>query len=1332
KKIKYTGNGNQTPTNEIEFYYINRSDYFFKYIGGQQLYNKDLLTKIEVKSNSSLVKVYEFRYSANPITKLEEIIEKSGIGQRLNSTIIDWGTSDKTFTKLSGNNDIVVEFSVSSTGFFYDGDSNPNNNFNMEHFWSGTLSPLVGDFNGDGIKDFAVFYQYGNLGTNGKLQAFLGKKGGGFEASQQSDIENPYQSIKRVTVGDIDNDGKDDFIEYNSLISASQTYVSGNYNYYRNLFYSNTTQKYKFFDRKNFSGYIFSNVFFYPIQPVFGNFYGNGKTSLLVLENNLSSQSKTWYFNYFDNNNSTVHPSFNVTHTYFINHIYENNFSQQLDFDGDGTTDIFGVKNTSFNITELKFNASGQFSSENTLYATGGNTPIDIPSFQNPAKEGYYKFGDFNGDGKTDLLRYIENENKWQFCYSKGNTWEVNSQSNYKISPSFQYENIAIQTFAMDMDGDGICDFVERNGYQYIIWLTKGFNVFQKFTCNIDNSVSLNTLFFFGDFNGDGKIDLIYYDNNSKAFRVLYFMLNDKNNLVTKITDGLLYTDEFDYQPQTWTQNLSKDNTTRIEQQTEKFISPLQVVKSHKYSTGLTGTSSLAEDKYTFKNGWTNVQGKGFICFKQITDSNQVANTIIETSNHIPFDNSNFVDGTTTVKSLYNSQTQISGTTTEYLIKKMKNTLPDFYVAILPKYYEETNKLLSGNNTTTTITYENQSQTNGTFLGNISTVVSNYSNIYTITKTYSSYTNSGTWCNSKPQIIREKRTENGIDEGKQHTLSYDANGNIIQSITDSYPIAGGKTLTQRFSYDNYGNIVRDSISGIYGVNNTSQTRTTSYQYDTKGQFIKKITNPVGLITEYFYEPKFGNKTYEKDFLGNETTYEYDSFGNLKKITSPTSTTTITRNWENTVANNLAFNETSITTGGTNSTKFFDILRREVKTKTNLYYQDVYSKTEYNRDGTIYRESLPYFGTAPTYYKTYTYDNYKRCTTINALQLNTVFNYTTSSLTTNYPNGISETKTFNAGGEVSNITSTNGTISYIYNAFRKPKTITAEGIVTTMEYDRYGDQTKLIDANAGETNYVYNAFGELIKQTDAKGNEFTIYYDKLGRDSLKICNEPLFSTTYTYYTSGNSKGLLQKEQLGNGYFKQYTYNNLGYVTQMEEKIEGTSYFHKYSYDQYGRVETYQYPSGYKIYNQYDTHGFLTGVYENNGETPIWKLQGSNYVNEMGQLKEYYLGASNLKSTHSYNANFELTEMKTQKSDNSTIFDYGFSFTHNTGNLFSRTDFKKNPLITETFGYDNKQRLETWQNSIDNISREVIYENNGNIHEKSDAGTYEYDDEKPHAV
>ena len=118
---------------------------------------------------------------------------------------------------------------------------------------------------------------------------------------------------------------------------------------------------------------------------------------------------------------------------------------------------------------------------------------------------------------------------------------------------------------------------------------------------------------------------------------------------------------------------------------------------------------------------------------------------------------------------------------------------------------------------------------------------------------------------------------------------------------------------------------------------------------------------------------------------------------------------------------------------------------------------------------------------------------------------------------------------------------------------------------------------------------------------------------------------------------------------------------------------------------------------------------------NGTTTIWKLTEEN---ALGQPTKATTG--NINRTYSYTAHGMPTDRTAGSLQNFT-----YSFDVQKGNLLSRKDNKKN--ITETFGYDNLNRLSTIG------TQQIGYAANGNITTMPGVGTLEYkESSKPYQV
>lgn len=156
--------------------------------------------------------------------------------------------------------------------------------------------------------------------------------------------------------------------------------------------------------------------------------------------------------------------------------------------------------------------------------------------------------GDFNGDGKTDFMYF--GSDGWYVALSKGNEFETPIKWLSKDGPSGLTTGGAGFLFVGDFNGDGKTDLLYNNNGWYVA-LSNG-NGFDAPTLWLSNSgptgptySGMPTLFnFVGDFDGDGKLDFMYMDNagwyiakssgNSFAYPILWMEGYDQSkNLIT-------------------------------------------------------------------------------------------------------------------------------------------------------------------------------------------------------------------------------------------------------------------------------------------------------------------------------------------------------------------------------------------------------------------------------------------------------------------------------------------------------------------------------------------------------------------------------------------------------------------------------------------------------------------------------------------------------------------------------------------------------------------------------------------------------------------------------
>lgn len=139
-------------------------------------------------------------------------------------------------------------------------------------------------------------------------------------------------------------------------------------------------------------------------------------------------------------------------------------------------------------------------------------------------KDANLHIGDFNGDGKMDILatpKSNANWSGWRLFLSEGNYMRYVGSGNFALSGEIQ------QVVVGDFNGDGYTDFIVRRKYDnkwynsdLYLASVSGNSVsfsFQRCFNSEQRSYDLRT----GDFNGDGVTDIFLYYHNSKDCKII-------------------------------------------------------------------------------------------------------------------------------------------------------------------------------------------------------------------------------------------------------------------------------------------------------------------------------------------------------------------------------------------------------------------------------------------------------------------------------------------------------------------------------------------------------------------------------------------------------------------------------------------------------------------------------------------------------------------------------------------------------------------------------------------------------------------------------------------
>ena len=916
--------------------------------------------------------------------------------------------------------------------------------------------------------------------------------------------------------------------------------------------------------------------------------------------------------------------------------------------------------------------------------------------------------GNFNNDNKSDILIQKVNSSSpdghdYYFLISTGDSFVKQTLPSLELYDKW---------FAGDFNLDGRTDLViaenKDNKFRFKVGIFNGNDfTFQYYSSNLPSYNSFYWRYLdVADYTGDGRFE-ICYDHYSDV-RIMKSFNDDSQLHVKQISNGFSENIAMGYEPLTNDLIYKDTQDAGLTFPVVKTRYPIYVLRQLQQSG-----SHYQSSYYYYSDVRIHKQGRGLLGFLSVRSKNYQTGIETETVNTL----------NTTYYILVPHSTE-----TRYGSSKISQQSQD--ITLISKgskrYWARTNSVTSKDfleNRSTKQTYSAYDS-----YGNPKTIKTEYlangsnSGIYE-TKSIT-YTNAGSWCPNKPETVTVTKTNKNGSQTRTHKYSYDQKGNLTKKQRD----VGDKNelVTIYDNYDSFGNprIITTKVNG--------KSRSTTLEYTASGRFMKKKTDDfTGFSTKYNYNETTGVLTSETDHSGLTTTYEYDGFGRQIKATYPDGRYAVkTYQWAGGYGPNGAVYYTYEEISGESPVwTWYDGLGRELRT---AYYgfddsKKIWVDTDYNSKGQIESISKPYFanGTKEPA-ETYTYDNYGRVSTKTTPMGTTSITY--NGLTTSISSPRSEKEeTRNAAGQIVTSKTDGGTVSFTYYPSGKVKTATPQdGAAVEMYYNLQGNRTKIIDPDAGTIETTYNGYGELIseKYTMGSGEDertvITSYtYDDIGRPDVIDRNGEIIDYSY------NSDGFLQSVTKPD-HEVIYTYDEgsdkkLGRLTSVKEQIDGKIFTFRTAYDAFGREKKRTYPSGFSVDNVYTKYGHLKEVTDSNGKS-IWK---GEKVNAPGQFVKTSKGGKT--TTFGYDEKDRLESIVSPD-----IINHFYVFNEK-GNLESREDKLTGQL--ENFTYD-KHQLKTWKIKQGGALKKTFsmnYDAQGNITGKSDLG-YEmkYDGKQPHAL
>lgn len=494
--------------NTITFYYKTRIDNIISYRKGTRYEERLILDKITVKYNSSIIKTYELKYNydyswSNICSELNEVIEY-GIGSdRYNST---------AFTYLPPKN---VSFSLTT-----------NNTSHADINYKSKLIP--GDFNGDGKTDFLCLPDSLKGATWTGMRVYKSNGDDSFTLLFSSTIRINLPRLQDIRALDINGDGFDDILYETKYDNISYfMYILNN----NGSTFSSPVQFYSITNPTSKSG-LNGKIRRLELQecndPRTGDdINGDGLNDILInstpADNGLGQFTIYSFVDYYGVKRSTLN--------------WLGGGGQGMDpdvytgdFNGDGQDDIWCFDGARLQI--LSFN-----------YTNSSTTILDLPT--TVTKTSFFNLGDFNGDGKTDILLYGSGKGGTEVDYT---TWKImlstasgfDTYSIPQLKANLKDDNVRLG----DFNDDGKTDIMVTSANQSwtgTYYFIAGFNGEDFNYYYMSSEPSTSNYFFLGDFNGDRHCDYISTDKQSpwvtgyKVFRTT----TDTAYALNKVANGL-------------------------------------------------------------------------------------------------------------------------------------------------------------------------------------------------------------------------------------------------------------------------------------------------------------------------------------------------------------------------------------------------------------------------------------------------------------------------------------------------------------------------------------------------------------------------------------------------------------------------------------------------------------------------------------------------------------------------------------------------------------------------------------------------------------------------
>ncbi len=953
-----------------------------------------------------------------------------------------------------------------------------------------------------------------------------------------------------------------------------------------------------------------------------------------------------------------------------------------IDVNGDGKTDVFFIggepqPNTTYSVALSTGTGFSSFSP----WLSGGGNGQDLPR---------YFFGDFNGDGKTDMA-FVGGDTNLFVSLSTGSSYSPFAWWGYGGNGA----DLGRYRF-IDVNGDGKTDVFFIGGEpqpntNHSVALSTGTNFasFSVWQTGGGNGQDLPR-YFFEDFNGDGKTDMAFVGGEPQPNTNHWVSLaGGTANRLETISNGLGSTTTIAYTPSSaWS------NT---------YLPAGMILQTASSTTTTDGRGASSTTNYSYQGGLWSDSERRFLGFRKVTAVIDAAGDYTETYYHQGVGCISKPDATYFRDAAGNIYSYSSYGYSE-------NATAPFTSLLTSRWDFECNQTSSCRRSLTQLGYDT------------------YANPVAVYE-YGDYdvagdertTIRGFQANTSSYLVLLPAYENvyaGIGTSgplaRQTLFRYDGAASYTTPPTQGLLTAKDRWISQTggyatatFTHDAWGN--RTSETDEDG-------HTTTHAFDpTYHVFETQRCNALNQCTSYGWDMVLGVKSSEADANGT-TSISHDPIGRATQIVSPSGTTVSFSyvSWGDATQAHVRRTVADGSTDGLWTDEYQDGLGRtwRIVKKGGLTKDLLYSDSSQR----VWKESLWYGPGDTARYEVRAYDG--------AGRLRTITHPDGTQAQHLYGNG-TETQLDELGnehvfwkdglGNVTQIREKNGS-DYYYTTKQYDvlgnltRVIDAKGSVSTYTFDSLSRRTAVSDPDMGTSRYGYSAAGLLTSVTDAAQRTIGFQYDAAGRRTAKLYPDGS-EVTWSYDEAGHgaSSGRLTSVADMN-YTQSFSYGADGQVSSETRCMQGTCETIGRSYDAVGRLSSVTYPDGEVVSNTYDDSGRLSSV--------------PGYVNSIaydaaGSITSMQF-ANGTTTSYGYDANRRWLNSAQVTAGATTL--YQASYAYDAAARVSSTSSSTDPLMNLTYAYDGLSRLTAVGGAQ---SESIAYDASGNIVSAA-GGAYAYND------